>query len=221
MIEDNIFYKPFRTTGGAVPFDRITTADYEPAILHGIQEHDAEVKAIAENQAEATFENTIVALERAGAMLNRVLGVFYPMLSANADDALMDVSNRMAPILSTHFNNITLNEQLWQRVKYVHDHFDAARYDVEDQMLMRETYDGFVRSGANLKGADRDRYRQLSKKLTELSLKFDQNALKETPLYELWLTQDDLAGLPESALDAAKQAAKDKGREDAWLVTPS
>lgn len=219
MIEDNIFYKPFRTTGGAVPFDRISTADYEPAILHGIQEHDAEVKAIAENQAEATFENTIVALERAGAMLNRVLGVFYPMLSANADDALMDVSNRMAPILSTHFNNITLNEQLWQRVKYVHDHFDAARYDVEDQMLMRETYDGFVRSGANLKGADRDRYRQLSKKLTELSLKFDQNALKETPLYELWLTQDDLAGLPESALDAAKQAAKDKGREDAWLVT--
>lgn len=219
MIEDNIFYKPFRTTGGAVPFDRISTADYEPAILRGIQEHDAEVKAITENQAEATFENTIVALERAGAMLNRVLGVFYPMLSANADDALMDVSNRMAPILSTHFNNITLNEQLWQRVKYVHDHFDAARYDVEDQMLMRETYDGFVRSGANLKGADRDRYRQLSKKLTELSLTFDQNALKETPLYELWLTQDDLAGLPESALDAAKQAAKDKGREDAWLVT--
>jgi peptidyl-dipeptidase Dcp len=219
MIEDNIFYKPFRTTGGAVPFDRITTADYEPAILRGIEEHDAEVKAIAENQDEATFENTIVALERAGSMLNRVLGVFYPMLSANADDALMEVSSRMAPILSTHFNNITLNEQLWQRVKHVHDHFDASRHDVEDQMLMRETYDGFVRSGANLQGEDRDLYRELSKRLTELTLKFDQNALKETPRFELWLSEDDLAGLPESVLDAAKQAAKDKGREDAWLVT--
>ena len=92
MIENNIFYSPFRTTGGAVPFDRITTADYEPAIRQGIKEHDAEVQAITENEDEATFENTIVALDRAGSMLNRVLGVFYPMLSANADDELMAVS---------------------------------------------------------------------------------------------------------------------------------
>ena len=219
MIKRNIFLKPFRTTGGAVPFDRITTTDYEPAIREGIKEHDAEVKAIIDNEAEATFENTIVALERSGATLNRVLGVFYPMLSANADDALMAVSELMAPVLSEHFNSITLNEQLWKRVKYVHDHFDAEKHDVEDRMLERETYDGFVRSGANLEGEDRERYRQLSKRLTELTLKFDQNALKETPRYELWLTEDDLAGLPESALDAAKQAAKDKGREGEWLVT--
>ena len=219
MIENNIFYKPFKTTGGAIPFDRITNADFEPAIRQGIKEHDAEVQAIAQSGEEATFENTIVALERAGAMLNRVLGVFYPMLSANADDELMAISERMAPVMSEHFNSITLNEQLWQRVKHVHDHFDAERYDVEDRMLMRETYDGFVRSGANLQGTDRDRYRELSKRLTELTLKFDQNALKETSQYELWLTADDLSGLPESALDAAKQAAKNKGREDAWLVT--
>ena len=218
MIEDNIFFKPFMTSGGAVPFDRITTNDYEPAIRQGIKEHDAEVKAITDNAAEATFENTIVALERSGSMLNRVLGVFYPMLSANADDELMAVSERMAPVLSEHFNSITLNEQLWQRVKYVHDHFDPARYDVEDQMLMKETYDGFVRSGANLQGKDRDRYRELSKRLTELTLKFDHNALKETPRYELWLEEADLAGLPDSYLDAARQAAKDKDREG-WLVT--
>lgn len=219
MIEDNIFLRPFRTTGGAVPFDRITTADYEPAIRAGIKEHDTEVKAIAESESEATFENTIVTLDRAGDTLNRVLGVFYPMLSANADDDLLAVSERMAPLLSEHFNSITLNEQLWQRVKYVHDHFDAEKHDVEDRMLMRESYDGFVRSGANLEGEDRERYRQLSKQLTELTLKFDQNALKETPRYELWLTEKDLAGLPESALDAAKQAAKNKGREGEWLVT--
>ena len=119
MIQNNIFFKPFKTTGGSVPFDRITTADYEPAIRQGILEHDAEVKAIADNEAEATFENTVVALERAGATLNRVLGVFYPMLSANADDELMAVSELMAPVLSEHFNSITLNERLWQRVKHV------------------------------------------------------------------------------------------------------
>ncbi len=219
MIENNVFYSPFRTSGGAIPFDRITTADYEPAIREGISQHDAEVNAIAANQDEATFENTIVALDRAGRMLNRVLGVFYPMLSANADDLLMAVSELMAPELSDHFNSITLNEQLWQRVKYVHDHFDEQSHDVEDRMLMQETYDGFVRSGANLQGEDRKRYRQLSKRLTELTLKFEQNTLKETPQYELWLTEKDLDGLPESALDAAKQAAKDKGRENEWLVT--
>lgn len=219
MIENNIFYSPFRTSGGAIPFDRITTADYEPAIREGIRQHDDEVKAIAANEDEATFENTIVALDRAGIMLNRVLGVFYPMLSANADDLLMAVSELMAPELSDHFNSITLNEQLWQRVKYVHDHFDEQSHDVEDRMLMQETYDGFVRSGANLQGEERKRYRQLSKRLTELTLKFEQNTLKETPRYELWLTEKDLDGLPESALDAAKQAAKDKGRENEWLVT--
>ncbi len=219
MIENNIFLKPFTTTGGAIPFDRITTADYEPAIRQGIREHDAEVKAITENEAEATFENTVVALDRCGATLGRVLGIFYPMLSCNADDELLALSERMAPVLSEHFNSITLNEQLWQRVNYAHDHFDADHHDVEDRMLMQETYDGFVRSGANLEGEDRERYRQLSKRLTELTLKFDQNALKETSCYELWLTADDLDGLPESALDAAKQAAKEKGREDEWLVT--
>ncbi len=219
MIESNIFFRDFRTTGGAIPFDRITTADYEPAIRRGIQEHNDEIDAIIGNEAEPTFHNTIVELDRAGATLNRVLGVFYPMLSANADDELLALSERMAPLLSEHFNSITLNTQLWQRVKYVHDHFDTTAHDVEDQMLMRETYDGFVRSGANLEGDDRDRYRQLAKRLTELTLKFDQNALKETPRYELWLTADDLEGLPESAIDAYRQAAHDKGRDDAWLVT--
>ena len=219
MIGNNIFLSPFKTTGGSVPFDRITTADYEPAIREGIKEHENEIKAIADNEAEATFENTIVALERAGRTLNRVLGIFYPMLSCHADDELMAISERMAPLLSEHFNSITLNEQLWQRVKYVHDHFDVSSHDVEDKMLLRETHDGFIRSGANLQGADRDRYRMLSKQLTELTLKFDQNNLKEKPKYQLWLGKDDLGGLPESALDAYKQAAKDKGRKDEWLVT--
>ena len=219
MKADNVFLKEFKTTNGMVPFDRITVADYEPAINEAIKEHNAEIDAIVDNPETPTFENTIVALDRAGAMLNRVLGVFYPMLSCNADDALIEVSNRVAPVLSEHSSSITLNEGLWKRVKYVHDNCNVKALDVEDQKLLSETYDSFVRSGANLQGKDRDRYRELTKCLSELTLKFNQNALKETPRYELWLTADDLDGLPESAIDAARQAAKEKGRDGEWLVT--
>ena len=130
MIENNVFLSPFRTSGGAIPFDRITNADYEPAIRQGISDHEAEILAIVDNPAEATFENTVVALDRSGATLNRVLGVFYPMLSCNADDELLDLSKRMAPLLSNHFNSVTLNERLWERVKYAYDHFDESSHDV-------------------------------------------------------------------------------------------
>ena len=216
---ENVFFSPFRTTRGLIPFDRITIADYEPAIRRGMAEHDAEVKAIAENPEEPTFENTIVALERSGETLNRVLNVFYPMLSACADDSLMEISNRMAPLLSEHSNSITLNPQLWKRVKHVYDHFDPAARDKEDRMLLEKTYLSFERSGAALNEADQQRYRQLTRQLTELTLKFEQNCLKETAKYELWLTKDDLDGLPESAVDAAAMAAKEKGREGEYLIT--
>ena len=216
---DNVFFQPFKTTNGAIPFDRITTADYEPAIMEGMKRHSDEIDAIANQDATPTFENTIVALERSGDMLNRVLGVFYPMLSANADDSLMAISERIAPILSEHQNSITLNDKLWQRVDYVYNHFDKSKYDNEDWMLLHKTHESFVRSGAALKGADRDKYRELSTRLTQLSLKFDQNALKETSKYEMWLNKSDLDGLPESAIDAAASAAKSKNREGEYLIT--
>lgn len=219
MNADNVFFHEFKTTHGAIPFDHITVADYEPAIKQGIAEHNQEIEAIANQESEPTFENTIVALERSGKTLVRVLGVFYPMLSANADDSLLAVSNRMMPLLSEHSNSVTLNHKLFERVKYVHDHFDKSKYDKEDQMLMHETYASFVRSGASLEGADRDKYRELTKRLTELTLKFEQNTLKANNAYEMWLTKDDLAGLPESAVEAAQVAAKEKGRDGEYLVT--
>jgi len=216
---ENVFLSEFKTTHGLVPFDRIDIAHYEPAIMQGIKEQNEEIAAITANTAPATFENTIVALERSGATLDRVLGVYYAMLAANADDSLNAISERISPILSDHSNSITLNEQLWQRIKYAHDHFDEGRYDQEDRMLMNETYDSFVRSGANLQGADRQRLRDINKRLTELTLKFAVNTMKETAKYEMWLTKDDLSGLPESAIEAASTAAKAKGRDDAYLIT--
>lgn len=216
---DNVFFQPFRTTNGAIPFDRITTEQYEPAIIEGMKRHAAEVEEIANQDTTPTFENTIVALEQSGKMLNQVLNVFYPMLSANADDSLMEISERMAPKLAQHSNNITLNEKLWQRIDYVYRHFDKDAHDNEDWMLLHKTHEAFERSGAALEGAEREKYRELSTRLSQLTLKFDQNALKETSKYELWLKESDLEGLPESAVDAAKTAAKAKNRDEEYLIT--
>lgn len=213
----DIFSNKFKTTNGLIPFDRITTADYEPAIKKAIIEHDKEIESICNNSEEPTFSNTILALERSGRMLTRVLSVFYPMLSANLDDELMEVSNRTAPLLAEHNNNITLNELLWKRIKYVKE--SCCTNDIEDNRLIQLTYDSFVRSGAALEGKQRIHYRQLSKQLSELTLKFEQNLLKETNAYEMWLNDDEVDGLPESALEAAAMAAKEHGEKSKYLIT--
>ena len=202
-----------------MPFDRITNDMYEPAIDEGIARAQAEIDAIANNPEPPTFENTIVALERSGQMLNRVLGVFYPMLSADADDQLMEISERVTPRLTEHSNSITLNRSLWQRIKVVYSSFDRDAHDQEDWMLLDKTYRAFLRSGASLEGANRERYRTLSKRLSECTLKFGQNHLRATNAFEMWLTAADLDGLPESAVDAAAHAASEKGRQGEYLVT--
>ena len=215
----SIFSQPFDTPHGLVPFDRITNDMYEPAIDEGIARAQAEIDAIANNPEPPTFENTIVALERSGQMLNRVLGVFYPMLSADADDQLMEISERVTPRLTEHSNSITLNRSLWQRIKAVYATFDRDAHDQEDWMLLDKTYRAFLRSGASLEGANRERYRTLSKRLSECTLKFGQNHLRATNAFEMWLTAADLDGLPESAVDAAAHAASEKGRQGEYLVT--
>ena len=219
MKADNIFLKEFKTTNGAIPFDRITTNDYEPAIMQAIKEHEAEVLAIANQQEAPTFENTILALEYSGETLNRVLGVFYPMLSANADDSLIAVSTRISPIISAHSNFVSLNEQLWNRVNTVYKNFDESKYSHEDKRLLDKTYKNFVRSGAALEGAAREEYKKLTIQLTELTLKFEQNCLKDKARYEMWLKKEDLAGLPETAVEAAAAEAAQKGREGEYLIT--
>lgn len=219
MNADNVFLSEFKTLNGMIPFDYFTNKDFEPAIDFGIEKAKAEVQAIVDNPEKPTFDNTIVALERTGEDLNRVINVFYPLLSANADDELMEISQRVSPKLSEYGNFISLHEGLWKRVKYVYENCDKNTLCTEDQMLLEKTYQSFARNGANLEGADREKYRELSTKISQLSLKFGQNVLKELNTYEMWLTADDVDGLPESALQAAKDAAKAKGKEDAYLIT--
>lgn len=216
---ENIFFEEFKTTHHVVPFDRIEKSFYEQAVDSAIKQADQEIAAIVNQRSRPTFENTIEALENSGEMLNRTLMTFYPILSADGDEEMNEISLRIAPKLSEHSANVSLNEALWKRIKTVYDYRDKLDLTTEQKMLLQRTYDSFARSGANLEGADRDTYRKLTAELSELTLKFEQNTVKCTAAYEMWLTKEDLAGLPESAVDAAALAAKEKGKDRQYLIT--
>ena len=209
----NPFYTPYEYT----PFDTIKETDYEPAILKGIEEEDKEIDQIV-NQPEApTFENTIEALDRTGELLGKVTSVFYNQLSAETSDYLDELSQRMSPILTEHSNNITLNKRLFRRVKAVYEHRAAKDFkdlDAEQKMLLTTTYEGFVRKGANLPDEQQKRLRALSAELSVLTLQFSQNKLKDTNDFLLHITnEEDLEGLPESAINLARQTAKERNME--------
>ncbi len=215
-----VFAKPFtETVHGTAPFANITNADYEPAIDRGIDLARKEIQAIATNPEAPTFENTIVALDRSGKDLDRVLNIFYNLLEADSDDEMMEISMRVTPKLSDYSTSIILNQDLWKRVKAVYDGRGALKLTPEQQTLLQKTYDSFALSGANLEGADREEYRKLSSELSELTTKFGQNVLKELNTYEIWLTSDDLAGLPEGVVTEAAQLAEQKGRKGEFLFT--
>lgn len=217
---DNIFYEPFKgTVHGTAPFSQISDSMWLPAIDRGIKLANDEIEAITSQFEEPDFENTIVALDEVGADLDRVLNVFYPLLSANSNDAMMDIAVEASQKLSDYTTAITLNEDLWHRVRSVYNDRESLDLNPEEQMLLQTTYDSFALSGANLEGEDREKYRKLSSELSALTTAFGQNVLKEMNTYEIYLTADDLAGLPESSVTAAAEAAEAKGRKGEYLFT--
>lgn len=217
--ESNPFFGKYKTPFETPPFDKIKTEHYEPAFKRGIAELKADIEKIANNSEPATFENTIVALDRSGELLNRVSGAFFNVLSANADDEMMEISQRISPDLTESSNNIYLNEKLFVRVKAVYDQRQSLNLSVEDSRLLDETYRAFQESGATLSAEDKEKYRALTTELSLLSLQFDQNALKDQNRFEMLLTDEkDIAGLPESIREAAAHLAKEKGKEG-WLFT--
>ena len=214
----NPFLTAYHTPFETIPFHLIKTEHFEPAIEEGMKVHNQEVDAIIHCPDEPTFHNTIVALEKSGSLLDRVSTVFGNLLSAETSDELEAIAERVMPRLSEHSNNISLNEKLFARIKQVYDETDKEALTPEERMLLQNTYNGFIRSGANLVLEQKERFRQLSAELSVLTLKFSQNNLKETNRYELLLTPEQTDGLPQSALDAYAQAAKDKNK-DGYLVT--
>ena len=212
----NPFFEPYNTPHDTAPFHLIRIEDFEPAIMEGIRQDEAFTQSIINNPEEPTFENTI-SVTAPDNLLSRVTTVFFNLLSAETCDVMDSLAQKMSPILTEHANNTMLNKELFQRVKHVYEHH--GNLSAEEQMLLNKVYDGFIRSGANLSETDKEKLRALNMELSQLTLQFSQNNLKETNNFQLHITnREDLAGLPDSAVEAAALAAKEKELEG-WVFT--
>jgi peptidyl-dipeptidase Dcp len=213
----NPFFVEYNTPYGTPPFDKIKNEHFEPAFDKGIKEHEIEINTIISNTALPTFENTVEAYEKSGLLLSKVSSVFYNLLSAESNNDMMDISQRLSPKLSEHQNNVGLNIELFERVKVIYDSRKELNLTPEQTRLTEKIYENFEDKGVTLSDQDKEMYRALSNELSQLTLDFGQNALKETNQFEMLLTNDaDLAGLPESTRAAAKAKAQQKAKEG-WL----
>ncbi len=204
---------------GTPRFSLVNDSVWEPAIDAALASARAEIDSIATSGQAPTFQNTIVALENAGGDLDRVLNVFYPLLSAESSDAMMEIAMSTSQKLSDYSTSLVLNRPLWERVEAVYNGRDALGLNPEDSMLLQKTYDSFALSGACLEGDDREEFRRISAELSELTTRFGQNVLRELNTYKIYLTADDLEGLTPTSIAQAAEAAKAEGREGEYLFT--
>ena len=211
----NVFLDKYTTPYETVPFDKIRFEDYEEAMLEGMRREDADLQRILDNPEPPTFENTIDTLD--DRTLERVTTTFFNLLSAHTNDEMDALAQKMQPLLTEHSQNIMLNERYFQRVKAVKD--QCLCLDVQDKQLLDNLYESFERNGATLPEDKKVRFRQLMQELGMLTLQFQQNELKDTNEFSLHVTSaEELKGLPDTALEAAAQAAREAGKEG-WLFT--
>lgn len=218
---DNVLLQAWRTPYGAPPFDLIKEADYLPAFAAALEEARADIERIKSDPDEATFENTVVALDEAGQTLDRIGDVFFNVLETDHTEGLEKISKQVLPLLTRYENDVTLDAALFARVKRVYERAQAGSpgggLDEEARQLLDKTYRSFVRNGALLSKAQRETYRRLTEELSDLSLQFGHHVLKDRAAYA-YVTADEaeLKGLPEGLLAAARRKAVEKGH-DGWL----
>ena len=212
----NILLEPkFKTPHETAPFSQIRLQDYEPAIIEAMKQEDEAVAAIIQNPEPPTFENTIAV--QTGELLERATSLFFNLVSANTSDEMDELAQKLSPMLTEHYARIMHNPELFERIKKVWE--NPGKLTDEQQKLLQDTYEGFVRSGALLSKEDKEKFAAIETELAQLGLPFSQNELKQTNDFELHITNpEELAGLPDSAKDAATLAAKEKGKEG-WLFT--
>ncbi|ERT61367.1 peptidase family M3 [Prevotella sp. BV3P1] len=219
---DNVFFKEYDTPHHTVPFNRIRFEHYEEAFMEGIRRDDEIIEKTINDPEEPTFENTIARVDTSKGehyydLLDRVSTVFSCMLSAETNDQLDELAQKLSPILTKHANDVMLNKRLFERVKHVYEHH--RELTPEEQMLLEKSYDGFVRSGALLDDEGKDHLRKLTEEAGVLSLQFSQNLLKENKAYTLHVTDEkQLDGLPDTAREAAAMTAKERNM-DGWVFT--
>ncbi len=216
----NPFFSEFDTPFQVPPFDEIQLEHYGEAFEAGMEAHNQEINAIAVTRDRPTFENTIEALEHSGAMLSRVSNVFFSMNSSMTNEDMQAIARDVAPKLSAHYDAINLNEHLFTKVRAVYE--DMANLDLtpEQNKLLDEYYKGFVRGGAKLEKAQKERFKEINERLSVLSLQFGENILKETNKFKLVIDNEaDLAGLPDNAIAGAAEAAAESDHEGKWMFT--
>lgn len=216
---NNPLVKPWNTPYQTPPFNSIKTEDYKPAILFALDEAKKDVNQIISNPEKPSFENTIIALEKSGSLLNRILSIFFNLNEAHTSEAFQKIAEEITPELTKYSNDMNMNPELFARVKEVYDSRDDIPMTLEQRTLLDKTYKGFIKNGALLKGNDKDEYRKISEELSLLSLKYNRNNLAETNAYLLNITKkNDLKGLPQYAIDAAKETAKQR-KMKGWVFT--
>ena len=214
----NPFLAPYDTPFNAIPYDRIKLEHFIPAVKEAIASEKECIESICNNSGPATFENTIVALDRSGLLLGEIIGAFNALSNACSNDEILAIEEEIELLCTAHHNDISLNVQLFARIKEVYNG-DTSKLDTAQKRLLEQTYTSFIRNGANLVGDDRDEYRKLTERLSLLAIRFQENNIKDTDAFTLHVTnEDEIDGLPEDVKEAAANNAKENSK-DGWLFT--
>lgn len=217
---DNPLLQKWDTPFETAPFEKIKPEHYLPAFKAAIEQHDKEIQEIVSNKEAATFDNTIAALEFSGQLLSRIQGVYFNMLAANTSTELQKAQEEIGPLLAHHSDNVSMNAELFKRVKAVWDGKDKQNYTDEQKAVLEKVYKNFVRNGALLDANKQKELREVNAELTKVEAKFDANLLAETKAYKLVVgKKEDLAGLPQGEIDKAAALAKSTGMEGKWVFT--
>ena len=215
----NVLTQWFKTKHNTAPFSQIKTEDFLPSFKEGIKIAADEIDAIANSENEATFANTIEALSYSGSILDRISSIFFNLHSAETSDEIQAIAVEVSPLLSEFSNDIRLNAKLFERVKAGYDLKATLDLTTEQKTLLDKSYKSFSRNGANLNDADKEKLRQIDKELSSLSLEFGENVLKETHAYQMHILEEqDLSGLPDGEIEAARELAKLEEKEG-WIIT--
>ncbi len=215
----SVLTQHFNTKHNTAPFSQIKIEDYFPAFQEGIALAKAEIDAIVNNPEAPTFENTIEAMDYSGATLDRISSIFFNLNSAETSDEMQKIAQEVSPLLSEFGNDITLNADLFARVKAVYEQKDSLNLNTEQATLLDKKYKSFSRNGANLAEDKKAELREIDKELSKLSLQFGENVLAETNAFQLHITDEkDLSGLPEGTIEAARSLAKHEEKEG-WIFT--
>jgi len=217
---ENPFFTEFNTPFGVPPFDQINDEHYLPAFEEAVAQREADIDAIVANQEAPTFENTIVAYDRSGEMLNRVSPVFGGVRGANTNPRLQEIAREVTPMLSAHSNKIRFNQELFARIKAVYDQRESLDLNNEQMRVVEKIYNDFARNGAALPEAEREELKALNEKISMTSLQLNENLLAENNGFVLVLENEaDLAGLPAAVISAAADEAAKSGHEGKWVFT--